>query len=110
MAAVNPDRSEWDVVVIGGAAAGEVAAQYASQFSGLEAVIVDYGLIGGECSYWACMPSKALLRPVELLEEARELPGMKELVAGGRLDVDAVLARRDTVVKNLDDSSQVSWA
>ena len=109
-ASVDPDRSEWDVIVLGGAAAGENAAQYATQFSGLEAVIVDKELIGGECSYWACMPSKALLRPVELLAAARDLPGVSELVIDRDLDVKAVLARRDTVVKHLDDSSQVQWA
>ncbi|UQX86839.1 NAD(P)/FAD-dependent oxidoreductase [Jatrophihabitans telluris] len=109
-AAVDPARSEWDVIVVGGAAAGENAAQYATQFSGLDAVIVEKELVGGECSYWACMPSKALLRPVELLSQARDLPGTKEIVGRHELDVAAVLARRDAVVKNLDDSSQVDWA
>ena len=110
MPSVNPDRSEWDVIVIGGAAAGENAAQYATQFSGLEAVIVDEGLIGGECSYWACMPSKALLRPVETLAAAQDLPGVRERLREGGVDVAAVLARRDDVVKHLDDTSQVEWA
>ena len=109
-ASVDPDRSEWDVIVLGGAAAGENAAQYATQFSGLEAVIVEEDLVGGECSYWACMPSKALLRPVEVLSIARDLPGVKELVGDRELDAKAVLSRRDTVVKHLDDSSQVQWA
>ncbi len=109
-ASVNPDRSEWDVIILGGAAAGEVAAQYATQFSGLEAVIVEKDLVGGECSYWACMPSKALLRPVELLSAGRDLPGVSELLGDRGLDSAAVLARRDTVVKHLDDTSQVQWA
>lgn len=109
-ASVDPDRSEWDVIVLGGAAAGENAAQYATQFSGLEAVIVEKDLVGGECSYWACMPSKALLRPVEVLSAARDLPGVSELILDRDLDGKAVLARRDTVVKHLDDSSQVQWA
>ena len=109
-ASVDPDRSEWDVIVLGGAAAGENAAQYATQFSGLDAVIVEQGLVGGECSYWACMPSKALLRPVEVLSAARDLPGVSELIGDRALDSKAVLARRDTVVKHLDDSSQVQWA
>lgn len=106
MAALDPDRSEWDVVVIGGAPPGENVAQYATQFSGLEAVIVEEQLVGGECSYWACMPSKGLLRPVQLLDNARDLPG----VPTGELDVAAVLARRDMIVRNHDDSSQVQWA
>jgi len=109
-AAVDPDRREWDVIVVGGGAAGENAAQYATQFSGLSAVIVEAELLGGECSYWACMPSKALLRPVEVLSTGRDLPGVKELLGDRRLDVQAVLARRDAVVNNLDDGSQVDWA
>jgi pyruvate/2-oxoglutarate dehydrogenase complex dihydrolipoamide dehydrogenase (E3) component len=64
-ASVDPDRRDWDVIVIGGGAVGENAAQYASQYSGLEAVIVENELLGGECSYWACIPSKTLLRPGE---------------------------------------------
>jgi dihydrolipoamide dehydrogenase len=109
-ASIDPDRSEWDVIVLGGAAAGENAAQYATQFSGLESVIVEKELVGGECSYWACMPSKALLRPVEVLSTARDLPGMSEMVIGRNLNAKAVLARRDTVVKHHDDSSQIQWA
>jgi dihydrolipoamide dehydrogenase len=106
----DASRSEWDVVVVGGAPAGENAAQYATQFSGLDAVIVEEALVGGECSYWACMPSKALLRPVELLAEAAGLPGTREAVSGRSVDVAAVLSRRDEVVKHLDDASQVAWA
>src|SRR3954468_6586872 len=109
-ASVDPDRSEWDVIVLGGAAAGENAAQYATQFSGLAAVIVEKELVGGECSYWACMPSKALLRPVEVLSTGRNLPGVKELLGDRRLDAQAVLARRDAVVNHLEDGSQVDWA
>ncbi|MGP3968055.1 dihydrolipoyl dehydrogenase family protein [Streptomyces sp. 6N223] len=109
-ASLNPDRTEWDVIVLGGAAAGENAAQYASQTSGLESVLVEAELLGGECSYWACMPSKGLLRPAEILDTARHLPGVASLVAGARLDVDAVLARRDAIVNGLTDDSQVRWA
>ncbi|MEV6008386.1 NAD(P)/FAD-dependent oxidoreductase [Streptomyces sp. NPDC051976] len=109
-AAVDTDRSAWDVIVLGGAAAGENAAQYATQFSGLDAVLVEAELVGGECSYWACMPSKALLRPAEVLEAARHVPGTASLVAGRALDVAAALARRDEVVHGLDDASQIQWA
>ena len=104
-ATVDPDRSEWDVIVLGGAAAGENAAQYASQFSGLSSVIVESRLLGGECSYWACMPSKALLRPVEVVTAAHHVPGVT-----ARLDTAAALAQRDRVISNLDDRSQISWA
>ena len=72
---VDPDRSEWDVVVIGGGPPGENAAPTRSR-AGLSAVIVETELLGGECSYWACMPSKALLRPLELLDSARAMPGV----------------------------------
>lgn len=110
VASVDPDRDEWDVVVVGGGAAGENAAQYASQFSGLSTVIIENELLGGECSYWACMPSKGMLRPVELLSAARALPGVRELVGDRPLDAAAVLGRRDVIVKNHDDGSQVAWA
>lgn len=109
-ASVDPDRSEWDVIVLGAAAAGENAAQYATQFSGLSAVMVEDELVGGECSYWACMPSKGLLRPVEVLDTARSLPGAAALVQGRALDVQAVLERRDAMVNHLDDASQVQWS
>lgn len=104
-AAVDPDRSEWDVIVLGGAAAGENAAQYASQYSGLSSVLVEDRLLGGECSYWACMPSKALLRPVEVVDAAAHLSGLS-----ARLEPAGVLARRDGVINHLDDTSQVTWA
>ncbi|MEY9894308.1 pyruvate/2-oxoglutarate dehydrogenase complex dihydrolipoamide dehydrogenase (E3) component [Catenulispora sp. MAP5-51] len=109
-AEVDPQRSEWDVIVLGGGAAGENAAQYAAQFSGLSAVLVEAELVGGECSYWACMPSKGLLRPVEVLDTARHVPGVASLVGGSGLDVGAVLARRDAIVDNLDDGRQIQWA
>ncbi len=99
----------WDVVVIGGGPPGENAAQYAIQGSDRTAVIVEAELVGGECSYWACMPSKALLRPVEALAAARALPGVKGALSGS-LDLEAVLARRDAFTHGHDDSSQVSWA
>lgn len=95
----------WDVVVVGGGPAGENAAAYAAE-GGLSAVLVEHELLGGECSYWACIPSKALLAPVAVLGHARALPG----VVADRLDVGAVLARRDERIDRLDDASQVEWA
>ncbi len=100
------DKDTWDVIVIGGGPPGENAAQYAIQGSDRTAVIVEHELVGGECSFWACMPSKGLLRPVELVDAARAVPGVR--VDG--LDVAAVLARRDEIVRHHDDTSQVDWA
>jgi dihydrolipoamide dehydrogenase len=104
-----PDRDVWDVVVIGGGPAGENAAQYAVMDSERTAVIVEAELMGGECSYWACVPSKALLRPVELIAAGRALPGVAEALSGP-LDVQAVLDRRDSFTSHHDDAGQVKWA
>jgi pyruvate/2-oxoglutarate dehydrogenase complex dihydrolipoamide dehydrogenase (E3) component len=103
---MSAENGIWDVVVIGGGPAGENVAHYAIQGSDRTAAIVEAELLGGECSYWACMPSKALLRPVELLEAARALPGLSP----GELDLQAVLKRRDAFTHNHDDSGQVKWA
>ncbi|MBA2316484.1 MAG: NAD(P)/FAD-dependent oxidoreductase [Euzebyales bacterium] len=97
----------YDVVVIGAGPAGENAGAVAAGH-GLSAAIVERELVGGECSYWACMPSKALLRPGEALAAARRVPGVREAITG-ELDVDAVLARRDKLASGFDDAGQVEW-
>ena len=107
-------QDTYDVVVIGGGPPGENAAQYAIQGSDRTAVIVESERLGGECSFWACMPSKGLLRPIAVLDNARHLPGVKSIVGDTPIDVQAVLARRDEIVHfdghTHDDTSQVSWA
>ena len=97
----------FDVVVVGGGPAGEVAAGRLAD-AGLEVALVEDDLVGGECSFYACMPSKGLLRPQEILREIRRIPGAAEAVTGG-LDVQAVLDRRDEIVHDLDDSSMLPW-
>ena len=97
----------FDVVVVGGGPAGEVAAGRLAD-AGLEVALVEDDVVGGECSFYACMPSKGLLRPQEVLREVRRIPGAAEAVTG-ELDVQAVLDRRDEIVHDLDDSSMLPW-
>lgn len=76
--------------------------------AGTRVAVVERELVGGECSFWACIPSKALLRPAEILAEARRVPGAAEAVTG-TLDVRAVLDRRDQVIHDLDDSANLPF-
>ena len=99
--------AEYDVIVLGAGPTGENLADRAHA-AGLSTVIVESELVGGECSYWACMPSKALLRPAAALAAARDVAGSREAVTG-RLDAAAVLARRDAFTKNWKDDGQVGW-
>ncbi len=94
----------YDVVVIGAGPTGENVADRAIR-GGLTAAIVEAELVGGECSYWACMPSKALLRPATSVAETRALRG----VAGARLNPPEVLARRDSFAHGWKDDNQVAW-
>ncbi|MFH9399350.1 dihydrolipoyl dehydrogenase family protein [Streptomyces sp. NPDC017638] len=101
------ESNAYDVVVIGAGPVGENIADR-TRAAGLTTAVVESELLGGECSYWACMPSKALLRPVIAQADARRLPGLAQAVRGP-LDAPAVLARRDEYTSHWQDDGQVSW-
>ncbi len=104
---LNMDNVAYDVIVIGAGPTGENVADRAVK-GGLTAAIVESELVGGECSYWACIPSKALLRPGLALEEARNVMGAREAITG-KLSAPDVFKRRDSFVSNWNDSGQVKW-
>ncbi len=97
----------YDVIVLGAGPVGENVADR-TRAAGLSTAIVESELVGGECSYWACMPSKALLRPAIARADARRVPGLRGLVAGD-LDAPAVLAHRDAYTSHWQDDGQVGW-
>lgn len=99
--------TEYDVVIIGAGPVGENVAGHVVQ-GGLTAAIIEAELVGGECSYWACMPTKALLRDASALRSARHVPGVAAALTGN-LDVSAVLARRDRFASDWSDDGQVAW-
>jgi pyruvate/2-oxoglutarate dehydrogenase complex dihydrolipoamide dehydrogenase (E3) component len=97
----------YDAVVVGAGVAGEVCADDLAA-GGLRVAICERELIAGECGYWACVPSKTLLRPGEALSEARQAPGASEAISGG-IDVHQALAWRDFMVSDWDDSDKAEW-
>ncbi|AZM58556.1 MULTISPECIES: dihydrolipoyl dehydrogenase family protein [unclassified Streptomyces] len=103
----HEESTAYDVVVLGAGPVGENVADR-TRAAGLTTAVVESELVGGECSYWACTPSKALLRPVLAQADARRLPGLSRSVQGP-LDTDAVLARRNWFTGDWKDGGQVRW-
>src|ERR1044072_2216416 len=100
-------EKEFEAIVVGAGAPGEVCAGRLAD-GGMSVAIVEAHLVGGEGSYYACMPSKALLRPADLIAEAKRVRGVSQAVDGD-LDPQAILDRRDEVIHDRDDSGQLPW-
>src|ERR1700730_4939521 len=100
------ETTEFDVAIIGGWGGAHAAAYLAAE--GLKVALVEDRLIGGECHYWACNPTKALLRPIEVLGLAKAVPGVRETVKGDQPDIAAGFAKGNTIIDHLSDGAPVA--
>jgi pyruvate/2-oxoglutarate dehydrogenase complex dihydrolipoamide dehydrogenase (E3) component len=98
---------DFDVVVVGGGVGG-VAAVRKLAAAGVSVALVEDRLVGGECHYWGCNPSKTLLRPIEVFNLAKAVPGVREAISGKGLDVAAVFAKRDAIIERLSDQDRTA--
>lgn len=98
---------DFDAVIVGGGV-GAVAASRSLASAGLSVALIEDRLVGGECRYWACNPTRALIRPIEVLSLAKAVPGVRESISGDGLDIGAVFAKRDALIEDLSDQSRVS--
>jgi dihydrolipoamide dehydrogenase len=101
------DENEYDVIVVGAGPAGETVAGRVAD-GGLRTAIVEKELVGGECSYWGCIPSKTLIRPGDVIAAARRVPGAAQAV-NGSIDVAAAFGQRDYMVSSYSDEGQLPW-
>ena len=99
--------TDFDVVVVGGGVGG-IAAVRKLASAGLAVALVEDRLVGGECHYWGCNPSKTLLRPIEVLNLAKSVPGVREVISGEELDLAAVFAKRDAIIEHLSDQDRTA--
>lgn len=98
---------DFDVIVVGGGVGGVAAARKLASI-GLSVALVEDRLFGGECHYWGCNPSKTLLRPIEVFNLAKAVPGVREAISKSELDVAAVFAKRDTIIEHLSDQDRTA--
>jgi dihydrolipoamide dehydrogenase len=100
-------RADFDVVIVGGGV-GALGAARRLASAGVSVALVEDRLVGGECHYWGCNPTKTLLRPIEVFNLAKSVPGVREAISGDRPDVSAVLAKRDAIIEQLSDQDRTA--